>query len=111
MCPFSDVHRHQSCGVPPLTFSPRPCWQEAAGNGDVVRLLVQAGADINHPCWDITPLCAAANAGHHWAVEELLQLGADPNVWNGYMMAAMDYCRDVCTVCNVCNDGLLPRRM
>lgn len=38
---------------------------------------------------------AAANGGHRWAVEELLLLGANPNIWNGYGMAAMDYCRDV----------------
>ena len=48
---------------------------EAAGNGDVVRLLVQAGADINAPCWDITPLCAAANGGHHWRWSHWLGLG------------------------------------
>ena len=27
----------------------------------------QAGAEIDKPCWDITPLMAAANGGHHWA--------------------------------------------
>ncbi len=44
---------------------------EAQGNGEVVRMLVEAGCDIDAKCWDITPLMAAASGGHHWALEVL----------------------------------------
>ena len=74
------------------------CVDEAQGNGEVVRLLVEAAADINALCWDVSPLCAAAAGGHHWAVRTLLELGADVHAINGYAMGALDYARDVrCT--------------
>ena len=80
---------------------------EAQGNGDVVRMLVEAGADMDAKCWDITPLmCAHARArsprprptpragvawrrsaaagGHYWAVQTLLELGAETNIDNGW---------------------------
>ena len=66
---------------------------EAHGNGEVVRMLVEAGCDIDAKCWDITPLMAAASAGHVWALEVLLELGADTMVRNGYEMMALDYAR------------------
>ena len=67
---------------------------EAQGNGEVVRMLVESGADIDSKCWDITPIMAAASGGHHWAIETLLELGADVNIRNGYEMMALDYARD-----------------
>jgi hypothetical protein len=70
------------------------CVDEAQGNGEVVRMLVEAGADIDAKCWDVTPLMAACSGGHHWAIETLLELGADSMIRNGYEMMAMDYCRD-----------------
>ena len=70
------------------------CVDEAQGNGEVIRMLVEAGADIDAKCWDITPIMAAANGGHHWAIESLLELGADINIRNGYEMMALDYARD-----------------
>ena len=74
------------------------CVDEAQGNGEVVRLLVEAAADINALCWDVSPLCAAAAGGHHWAGRTLLELGADVHAINGYAMGALDYARDVrCT--------------
>merc|ERR1712185_818991 len=59
----------------------------------VVRMLVEHGADIDALCWDVSPLMAACSGGHHWAIETLLELGADVNIRNGYMMMALDYCR------------------
>lgn len=70
---------------------------EAQGNGEVVRMLVEAGCEIDAKCWDITPLMAAASGGHHWALEVLLELGADTMIRNGYEMMAMDYARDTAT--------------
>lgn len=70
---------------------------EAQGNGEVVRMLVEHGADIDGRCWDVTPLMAACSGGHHWAIETLLELGADVNIRNGYEMMALDYCRDEST--------------
>ena len=37
---------------------------------------------------------SAAAGGHYWAVETLLELGADVNIRNGYMMMPLDYARD-----------------
>ena len=71
------------------------CVDEAQGNGDVIRMLVESGGDVNAPCWDVTPLQAAANGGHYWAVETLLELGADVNMINGHCMGALDYARDM----------------
>lgn len=45
-------------------------------------------------CWDHTPLMAAAAAGHYWACEVLLEMGADTNFRNGHEMMAADYARD-----------------
>ena len=70
---------------------------EAQGNGEVVRMLVEHGADIDAKCWDVTPMMAAAAGGHHWAIDVLVELGADLNVRNGYEMMALDYARDMVT--------------
>ncbi len=71
------------------------CVDEAQGNGDVVRMLVEAGAEVDGKCWDVTPLMAAASAGHYWATQTLLELGADARAQNGQMLMALDYARDV----------------
>ena len=39
-----------------------------AGNGDVVTALVEAAADVGAMCWQTTPLMAAADSGHIWAL-------------------------------------------
>ena len=67
---------------------------EAAGNGHVVQLLVEAGAPIDALCWTFSPLMCAAKSGHHWAVETLLSLGADPHLSNTDGMTALDHARD-----------------
>merc|ERR1711920_281649 len=68
---------------------------EGAGNGEVVEDLVKAGADVHAMCWQTTPLMAAADSGHIWAVHTLIDLGTD--VWQqspcGY--TALDYARDM----------------
>lgn len=73
------------------------CVDEAQGNGEVVRLLVEAGAPVDEACWDVSPLMAAAAGGHHWATQTLLELGADANWRNGLNFAALDYARDETT--------------
>lgn len=57
-------------------------------------MLVEAGAEMDAKCWDITPLMSAAAGGHYWAVQTLLELGAETNIGNGYQMMALDYARD-----------------
>ena len=101
-----DLVREAGLGLPLLREKNRDlmsplqlaCVDEAQGNGEVVRLLVEAAADINALCWDVSPLCAAAAGGHLWAVSTLLELGADVHAINGNAMGALDYARDVrCT--------------
>ena len=51
------------------------------GHMDLVRYLVERGADINGIGYgDNTPLMAAANQGNPQAVKLLLNVGADPNL-------------------------------
>lgn len=68
---------------------------EGAGNGTVVEELVRAGADPMAMCWQTTPLMAAADSGHIWAVQTLIELGADAWQANGSGMTALDYARDM----------------
>jgi hypothetical protein len=68
---------------------------EGAGNGEVVEDLVKAGADLSHNCWQVTPLMAAADSGHFWALQTLIDHGADPWQTNGSGFTALDYARDM----------------
>merc|ERR1712232_1070798 len=54
------------------------CVNEGAGNGQVVETLIKAGADPHEMCWQVTPLMAAADSGHSWALQVLIDLGSDP---------------------------------
>eukprot|EP00929_Paragymnodinium_shiwhaense_P086006 TRINITY_DN46488_c0_g1_i2.p1 TRINITY_DN46488_c0_g1~~TRINITY_DN46488_c0_g1_i2.p1 ORF type:complete len:314 (-),score=48.06 TRINITY_DN46488_c0_g1_i2:79-1020(-) len=71
------------------------CVNEGAGNGQVVEDLVRAGADPSAMCWQTTPLMAAADSGHSWALRMLIELGADPWFMNSSNMTALDYARDL----------------
>mmetsp|Transcript_8464 Transcript_8464/g.18825 ORF Transcript_8464/g.18825 Transcript_8464/m.18825 type:complete len:328 (-) Transcript_8464:66-1049(-) len=71
------------------------CVNEGAGNGEVVQDLIAAGADPATMCWQTSPLMAAADSGHIWAVETLIALGADPWQTNGSGFTALDYARDM----------------
>ncbi|CAK9054218.1 Poly [ADP-ribose] polymerase tankyrase-2 (ADP-ribosyltransferase diphtheria toxin-like 6) (ARTD6) (Protein poly-ADP-ribosyltransferase tankyrase-2) (TNKS-2) (TRF1-interacting ankyrin-related ADP-ribose polymerase 2) (Tankyrase II) (Tankyrase-2) (TANK2) [Durusdinium trenchii] len=71
------------------------CVNEGAGNGDVVTALVEAAADVGAMCWQTTPLMAAADSGHIWALHTLIDMGADPWQMNGSGYTALDYARDM----------------
>eukprot|EP00927_Polykrikos_kofoidii_P069026 TRINITY_DN64427_c0_g1_i1.p1 TRINITY_DN64427_c0_g1~~TRINITY_DN64427_c0_g1_i1.p1 ORF type:complete len:394 (-),score=79.82 TRINITY_DN64427_c0_g1_i1:23-1063(-) len=71
------------------------CVNEGAGNGDVVEELVKAGADVSDMCWQVTPLMAAADSGHSWALQTLIDLAADPWQLNSSGFSALDYARDM----------------
>lgn len=73
------------------------CVNEGAGNGDVIEELVAAGADPHAMCWQTTPLMAAADSGHIWAVEKLIDLGSDPWQANSSGFTALDFARDMDT--------------
>lgn len=70
---------------------------EGAGNGEVVEDLVKAGADFSNMCWQVTPLMAAADSGHFWALQTLIDLGADPWQMNSSGFTALDFARDMDT--------------
>jgi len=117
-----DLVREAGLGLPLLREKNRDlmsplqlaCVDEAQGNGEVVRLLVEAAADINALCWDVSPLCAAAAGGHLWAVSTLLELGADVHAINGNAMGALDYARDEETaqlVLDYMEERLLPDQL
>lgn len=71
----AKVDSHDSLGWTPMI------WAAYRGCLQVIRVLSQAGADINkHSLGDLfTPLHKAAENGHLEVVEALLGLGANPN--------------------------------
>merc|ERR1712100_734175 len=71
------------------------CVNEGAGNGEVVEQLIKAGADPQEMCWQVTPLMAAADSGHSWALQVLIDMGCDPWQMNGSSFTALDYARDM----------------
>eukprot|EP00931_Biecheleriopsis_adriatica_P079934 TRINITY_DN53290_c0_g1_i1.p1 TRINITY_DN53290_c0_g1~~TRINITY_DN53290_c0_g1_i1.p1 ORF type:complete len:356 (-),score=91.32 TRINITY_DN53290_c0_g1_i1:26-1069(-) len=71
------------------------CVNEGAGNGEVVQALVEAGADPADMCWQTTPLMAAADSGHVWALQTLIDMGSDPWQMNSSGFTALDFARDM----------------
>ena len=74
-------------GAPVDSNSPygsTPLYEAAIqGEAEIVRILLDAGADPNKESAgksEGTPLCAAASWGHSEVVRLLLQYGADPNL-------------------------------
>ncbi|RMJ29023.1 ankyrin repeat-containing protein [Aspergillus sp. HF37] len=65
-------------------FESKPL-HEAAGKGyvEIVKLLIEHGADLNSKSNGLTALMAAAENGRGAVVEELLQAGANPNIRGG----------------------------
>ena len=65
----------------------------AAQQGDLesARLLVAAGADVNHISPDGTPLLVASASGHEELAIYLLENGADPNMADSYGIAPLHY--------------------
>mmetsp|Transcript_22342 Transcript_22342/g.60997 ORF Transcript_22342/g.60997 Transcript_22342/m.60997 type:complete len:348 (+) Transcript_22342:1-1044(+) len=65
------------------------------GNDDVVRFLVDQGADLEKGDGDgDRPLAWAVYAGRESTVRLLLQLGADPNAVNHANQRAVDWCKN-----------------
>ncbi len=50
---------------------------------DVIKVLLENGADVNHPDFDgMTPLCLASILGHKDVVQLLLESHADVGHWD-----------------------------
>lgn len=71
----ADIHAHDARGRTPLLVATRE------GHNPVVRLLLEAGAEVyvRGETMGITPLMAAAQRGDTDMVRLLLEAGADPN--------------------------------
>ncbi|KAF2676975.1 ankyrin [Lentithecium fluviatile CBS 122367] len=69
-----DVHAGDAYGKTPLW------WAATFGHADVIRILVEAGAnpDVDDKIWVLKPLHEVANENHVGAVQALLGAGVDP---------------------------------
>ncbi|AMV37820.1 ankyrin repeat domain-containing protein [Planctomyces sp. SH-PL62] len=68
--------------------------QIAAGRGhlEIVKLLLAAGADVDHADRDgFTPTTSAARAGKWRVVKLLAEQGADFSILDGYGRSGLDY--------------------
>jgi len=88
----ADVTRNNFDCMTALQLS---CVNEGGGSGDVVQQLVEAAADPMEMCWQVTPLMAAADSSHIWAVQALIDMGSDPWQTNASGFTALDYARDL----------------
>lgn len=67
---------------------------QATGEPEVMRLLVERGADVNARAWSgWTPLKAAIQDGHPEAVKYLISRGADPHLPDANGETALDLAR------------------
>jgi ankyrin repeat protein len=64
----------------------RACWH---GQHAALKMLVNAGADLNTTKAKYTPLMAAARFGHYMVVRELLSSGADASVMTSFGETAL----------------------
>jgi uncharacterized protein len=60
-------------------------------NIEAIRMLIGAGADVNDPSVDESPLLGAVKWGNFKAAAELLKHGADPNYRDRHGMTALHY--------------------
>ncbi len=60
-------------------------------NIDAMRMLIRAGADVNDPSVDESPLLGAVKWSRFKAAAELLKHGADPNYRDRHGMTALHY--------------------
>ncbi|KAK8085753.1 ankyrin [Apiospora hydei] len=68
--------------VTPQTYTALLRTYSRYGNAEIVRYLLDRGADVNHRSQEKmpTPLCEAARHGHEAVVDMLLDAGADPSL-------------------------------
>ena len=94
---MDDVRRLLSTGMLEADCSPAPCdyrtpLHEAAlhGHGEIVKHLIQMGADPNKfSKWRELPMTMAADEGHENVVRIFLDQGMDPNKEDGYRSTAL----------------------
>ena len=104
----APVNAYDKWGWTPLMWA---CYFK---NYDIVRLLLEKGADPNLKSKDgyqsipvgSTPLMMAACNGHAMIVKLLLKHKADKNIVNGYGLTAASYARNAASeeTCNILKD-------
>lgn len=87
-----------SCGasVGPVDSSGWTALFRAAWHGHhrIIRILLEADADVNSQTAKYTPLMASARFGYHLAVKELLQKGARTSLTTAFGETALSLARD-----------------
>ena len=60
---------------------------------DVIRLLLQNGADVNKRCWGFTSVHQAARMNHTEVIAMLIEYGASINITSNYGDTPIDLAR------------------
>ena len=106
-CEIAELLLEHHANPTGLGLFARPVLHEAArvGSNEMIELLINYGADVNHIDTDghRTPLHEAAQAGHYSSMELLKKLGADECIKDSERKTAKDLYLQFCNYVRECN--------
>ncbi len=86
-----SVHWRDGAGFTPLQWAVNSCFETTKVQDDIVKLLLDKGADPNAPDrTGSTPLMVAAQQGNLKYVQRFLSAGGDPTLCNNDGVSVMD---------------------